>query len=142
MMQKNSDAMQPTDLSIGTVTSASPLEITISTAMPPLPASVLYLTSAVVEKKMPMLEHTHKTGGLQHEHTIPSGSTGPALSGEFESSKELTSVAVMENGKPLPVKGGYIILNRGLETGDKVLLLRVQKGQKFIVLSRVFEKEA
>jgi hypothetical protein len=39
------------------------------------------------------------------------------------------------------VKGGYIILNRALETGDKVLLLRVMRGQQFIILSRVFEKE-
>ena len=38
-----------------------------------------------------------------------------------------------------PVEGGYIILNRGLEAGDKVLMLRVQNGQKFLVLSRVFE---
>lgn len=40
------------------------------------------------------------------------------------------------------MKGGYIILNRGLEVGDKVLMLRVMRGQQFIILSRVFEKEA
>ena len=33
---------------------------------------------------------------------------------------------------------GYLLLNRSLAVGDKVLLLRVQSGQKYIVLSRLF----
>ena len=36
----------------------------------------------------------------------------------------------------------YIILNPALKVGDKVLLLRVQSGQKFIVLSRVYGGES
>lgn len=79
MMQKNSEAQQPTDLVTGTVTSAAPLEITVNTAMAPLKAPVLLLTESVVE-----------------------------------------------NGAS------------SLEIGDKVLLLRVQHGQKFIVLSRAY----
>lgn len=55
------------------------------------------------------------------------------------SSTELENIFAMENGKELPVKDGYIILNRGLEVGDTVLMLRVLRGQKFIVLSRIFE---
>lgn len=120
IMQKNMQAMQLTNLVIGTVTAESPLEITSSTAMAPLRAGVLYLTEPVIEKKIPILQHTH---------TTPDGATGTALE----------SVACQEDGKSLPVEGGYIILNRKLEVGDKVLMLRVQNGQKFIVLSRVFE---
>lgn len=120
IMQKNMQAMQLTNLVIGTVTAESPLEITSSTAMAPLRAGVLYLTEPVIEKKIPILQHTH---------TTPDGATGTALE----------SVVCHEDGKPLPVEGGYIILNRKLEVGDKVLMLRVQNGQKFIVLSRVFE---
>ena len=120
IMQKNMQAMQLTNLVIGTVTAESPLEITSSTAMAPLRAGVLYLTEPVIEKKIPILQHTH---------TTPDGATGSALE----------SVVCQEDGKPLPVEGGYIILNRKLEVGDKVLMLRVQNGQKFIVLSRIFE---
>lgn len=120
IMQKNMQAMQLTNLVMGTVTSESPLEITSNTAMEPLRAGVLYLTESVIEKKIPVLRHTH---------TAPDGTTGPALE----------SVVCQEDGKSLPVEGGYIILNRGLEVGDKVLMLRVQNGQKFLVLSRVFE---
>ena len=39
------------------------------------------------------------------------------------------------------MEDGYIILNKKLETGDKVLL-RVCRGQQFIILSRIFERGA
>ena len=120
MNQKSQGAANLTDLKTGTVVSASPLEISINANMAPLQSGILLLTAAVVEKKIPI---------LQHNHTNPEGgTTGDAL----------TSIACVENGQPLPVENGYIILNRALEVGDKVLLLRVQSGQKYIVLSRVF----
>lgn len=111
MMQRNQEAMQLTELVIGTVTGVSPLEITINTAMQPLRKEVLYLTAAVVEKKIPV--YTPSNPGV--------------------------NVVAIENGKTLPVENGYVILNRALSNGDKVLLLRVQHGQQFIVLSRIFE---
>lgn len=120
MMQDSMSAAQLTDLKVGTVAAVDPLEITINAAMAPLQAGVLYLTAAVVEKKIPVLSHTH---------TYTDGTTGEAL----------TSVVCLEGGQPLPVEDGYIILNRGLQVGDKVLLLRVQQGQRFVVLSRVME---
>lgn len=118
------DAMQPTDLRIGTVNSADPLEITINPAMAPLRRKVLYLTEAVVEKKIPI---------LRHSHACPEGVTTDAL---LEN-----DVICREDGDPLPVADGYIILNRALAVGDRVLLLRVQGGQRFVVLSRVFGEE-
>ena len=120
MNQKSQNAAQLTDLKIGTVTAVSPLEISINSNMPTLQSGVLLLTSAVVEKKIPVLEHNHTYAG--------GGSTNNALS----------SVACYENGTQLPVENGYIILNKALAVGDRVLLLRVQSGQKFIVLSRVY----
>ena len=33
--------------------------------------------------------------------------------------------------------GGYVTVNEGLQVGDKVLMLRVSRGQAFIVLSKV-----
>lgn len=196
MAQKSMKAAQLTDLKVGTVTAVGPLEITVDPAMPPLPAGVLLLTEPVIEKKIPILTHTHdveglahthsvtglshlhNTGGLSHSHTVDGlshshtlteGSTGSALGGSYQSDSQLTStypsdtqltgsypttgalsdvestsalgnVACIENGVTLPVENGYIIFNRALEVGDKVLLLRVQNGQKFIVLSRIFEE--
>jgi len=163
MMQENLTASQPANLCIGTVTSTEPLEVSISTDMGPLKSQVLYLTSAVIEKKLPILEHCHTTkgfrhahavSGLSHSHSADEGDTGPSLEGEyptsdglvqdaFDSDKKLLKAEIVcyEHGKPLPVKDGFIILNRALEQGDRVLLLRVQNGQKFIILSRVFEQK-
>lgn len=135
MTEDSMNGSQLTDLKIGTVTKAKPLEISVNPAMPPLKAGVLYLTAAVVERKIPILAHSHTvpastTGTADaHSHTIPSVTTGSALDG----------ITATENGKPLPAKDGFIILNRGLEIGDKVLMLRVMRGQRYVVLSRVME---
>ena len=138
-IQKSMDAAQLADLRIGTVTQASPLEITIDTAMAPLTSSVLYLTSSVVEKKIPVLSHTHTIDTLSHTHVAGDSVTSSGLTGTYTTNESLTSVACVENGKTLPVENGYIIINRGLALNDKVLLLRVANGQKFVVLSRVME---
>ena len=111
----------------------------------------------MVEKKIPVLTHLHTTSGFAHNHDITTlrpthtsggDTTGEGLSGTypteealskdaFESDQQLTSIVCYENGAALPVQNGFIILNRALAVGDKVLLLRVQSGQKFIILSRV-----
>lgn len=157
IIQQSMGAAGLSDLQIGTVTSASPLEITVDTLMQPLKAEVLYLTEPVVEKKIPVLTHLHTTSGfahthdittLGHTHTSGEDTTSEGLSGTyqteealsqdaFNSDNRLTSIVCYENGVALPVLNGFIILNRALAVGDKVLLLRVQSGQKFIILSRV-----
>ena len=120
VIQESIAASSPAGLAMGTVVNTSPLEIRVNTSMAPLRAPVLVLTAPVIEKKIPVLSHTH---------TAPGGETGTAL--DF--------VACVEHGKALPVENGYIILNRGLRTGDKVVLLKVQSGQRYLVLSRTFE---
>lgn len=115
-----------TDLTIGTVTGVNPLEITTKVAMAPLRQQVLFLTEPVIEKKIPI---------LQHNHVIHDTYTG---GGESEDNLLKNAIVCYEDGKALPVQNGYIILNRALEVGDKVLLLRVMGGKRFIVLSRVF----
>ena len=121
--QQVNHASQPTDFLVGTVTRANPLQIVTDNSQAPLEQSVLHLTSAVIEKKI-KLEHTHTI----HDTYTGGGSAENALG----------DTHCIENGKSLPIEGGYMILNKKLEVGDKVLLLRVQHGQQFIVLSRVF----
>ena len=105
--QKAIKGMALTDLTIGTVTSTSPLGITTRNTMQALHSSVLYLTDSVVEKY------------LQYP-----GDT--------------SSVVCYVNGQPQPVYGAKVTLNPALSVGDKVLLLRVQNGQKFVVLSKIY----
>lgn len=139
--QQSAAALSPAELVIGTVTAADPLEISIDSAMDTLRAPVLYLTTAVVEKKIPILKHTHQITGLGHSHSAPEGSTSTNLTGTYETQNALEDIVCTEFGKPLPVENGYIILNRALAAGDRVLLLQVMHGQKFVILSRVFEAE-
>lgn len=44
------------------------------------------------------------------------------------------------NGQPMEATGSTVTLNSALEVGDKVLMLKVQRGQKYIVLSRVYQE--
>lgn len=127
--QQSMKSAQLTDLQVGTVTAVSPLEITVDTSMAPLQSGILYLTANVVEKKIPVLQHNHTV-------TVQDTYTG---GGSATCSDALDDIACTENGTALPVENGYIILNRALAVGDMVLLLRVQNGQKFVVLSRVME---
>lgn len=152
MMQDSMKAGQLTDFVSGTVTSEKPLEITCDATMQVLKAPVLILTEPVIEKKIPVLTHKHYISTLTHTHTCPTGATSPGLTGQYLGEDSLVSegasttlqqedIVCYENGKALPIEDGYIILNRKLEEGDRVVMLRVNAGQRFIVLSRVFEQE-
>lgn len=148
--RQDQQAGQPTDYVRGTVTSEDPLKITIDDTMQELERQSLILTAPVVERKIPVLTHKHYISTLSHTHTCPTGATTPGLTGQYLGEESLVSeganstlqsenIICYENGEPLPVEDGYIILNRKLENGDKVLMLSVSGGQLFIVLSREFE---
>ena len=136
------------DLAVGTVVSAKPLKVNVREDMDVLPEEVLWLTEPVIEKKIPVLEHfhSHALPDLGHSHSGEEVDTGSALEGAletedgleqdvFDSDKRLLEKEIIcyEDGKKLPVKDGFIILNRALEEGDKVLRLRV---------CRIFERGA
>ena len=137
--EQNRKASQPADLAIGTVQTVGPLTIILDTAQAPLTAPVLLLTETVMEKKIPVLSHTHQISTLGHDHTGYGGDTSMALTGTYTTQSALDFTPVTENGVVQPVENGYIIINRGLAKGDKVLLFRSDGGQRYIVLSRVFE---
>lgn len=121
IVQSGVKSMQPADLRVGTVTSTEPLKISINPAMAPLEAPLLYMTQAVTDKRI----------------IAPEGA--------------LRGIACVDKGETLdrgtytdPATGvtyDYVTINRALQRGDKVLLLRVQSGQKFIILSRVMGAE-
>lgn len=105
------DNMKLTDYVYGEVISIEPLKIKVDQKLT-LNASIIILTSAVIEKKI-NYRHTH--GYLD---TNDSSSYNRTTSTE---SPDLSEIIIVE----------------GLAIGDKVLMLRVENGQKFIVLSKV-----
>lgn len=118
----------PAGVMFGTVVSASPLEISVEQKMT-LDASLLILTTLVrdFDVEMTVAHQTEKALGgidLTHAHSTPDGMSGDA--GE----KDLTHVHDYKGKKSFKV-------HLGLKEGERVILLRVQGGQQFIVLDRV-----
>lgn len=50
----------------------------------------------------------------------------------------LTDAVVARTAKVQGGSGGTVTINPGLTVGDKVVMLRVQRGQRYIVLSKVY----
>ena len=109
LVKQTVKSTQPMDLVFGTVTSANPLQIMINQKMV-LSDEFLILTSAV------------------RDHTVP-------VSIEWKT--EETKCETMHNHE---IQGRKkITIHNGLTRGEKVLLLRAQGGQNYIVIDRVDE---
>ena len=109
-----------TDLRVGTVETISPLSIQISDrSLPPIPVEALLLTKNVVEQ--------HIEYNIDYQHT---GDGSLSVNATFRA---------YEDGRPLPYTANSLLtLNESLKIGDRVLLLSVSSGQRFIVLSRLY----
>ncbi len=66
--------------------------------------------------------------------TIQTDTSLPPISGNalILTSNVIERIVPVQGGA-----GGTVTVTEGLKAGDKVLLLRVQKGQQFIVLSKI-----
>ena len=158
----------PMQYCYGTVTNADPLKIRLNDTTLEITGNSILLTESVVEKKITIQKHTHKIGSTIADHThivtpedltviaapAPTTPPGPSVSGtvpktiDFSKDTKVINTVVdakcTEFGKDLPVDRNderiVITTNRALEKDDKVLMLRVSAGQRFIVLSRVFTR--
>lgn len=105
-------ASNPTAIMFGTVSSADPLEVIVDQRFT-LPADFLVIPESLIHFEI-NLHHSH-------EYTDDTG----------------TGTITKETKPALPEKP--IVIRRGLEAGDKLLLLRMQGGQKYIILDRVVD---
>lgn len=149
----------PVQYCFGTVTKEDPITIRLNDGTIEISGKSILLTEPVVEKKITIQKHNHQWGDdlLKHVHSYinPAGSptpTSPPLNAETQTPITLANVddkvisgVCTEHGTDLPTDSNsdriVITINRKLEKDDKVLMLRVSSGQKFIVLSRLFEHE-
>lgn len=104
------NAGNPAAVMFGEVTKTNPLEVLVDQRFT-LPADFLLLPESLVHFEI-HLNHSH-------EYTDDSGSGS----------------ATKQTKPALPAKP--IVIRRGLEAGDKLLLLRVQGGQQYVILDRV-----
>jgi len=136
IMAQNNAAGQPTDMCVGTVTKAEPLEISVNPAMAPLKAEVLYLTDAVryysLDITIDWFSENDAFMNGRHTHAISDTYTG---GGSCDTGN-------LDTTHKHAIKGRKSIhIHNDLQAGEKVLLLRVLHGQRFIVLSRLAARD-
>ena len=145
----------PVEYCFGTVTSINPLKVRLNESTLEVWGDTLMLTSAVVERKLTIKKHTHEIGTklATHTHQFTGQGAVGVPTGIGETTKIVDTVLdafVVEHGdtdNPLPAEPDedknkiVVTINRGLQVNDKVIMLRVCGGQKFVILSRVFKRD-
>ena len=118
---KATDATNPVNVCFGKVTSASPLKILVEQKIT-LTAAQLVLTKNVTDHEVSVTVdwETEKTLDA-HNHT-----TDGIMSSDFD----------LKHSHDIKGKK-KITIHNALKTNDEVLLLRVQGGQKYIVIDKV-----
>lgn len=121
------NSIQPTDLFFGTVTNVSPLTVQIDQKHI-IPENFLVLSTLVKDHEVDMTVsmETVEDAYMKPEHTHTGNLGSPTDAGNLDTTHHHD------------IKGRKkIILHYGLKTGEKVLLLRMQGGQMYLILDRV-----
>lgn len=152
-------ANNPISFLYGTVKKVNPLAIEIGDNGLVIPEEGLILCEPVIEKKLTIKKHNHTIGSslVNHTHpvsgtagTYPFETTATASTGlnakttvddtvldaycqEFKMDDEHKLPAVPDDDKIV------VTINKALEVGEKVVMLKVCSGQEFIVLSRMYD---
>lgn len=152
------NSTNPITFTFGTVTSDSPLKIRIDQSTINLEGDSLILTANVVEKTVTIQKHTHGMDSQLMDITAAVAATGGnvsftvngvptssvTLNHKHTNETTVLDAVCTEHGEELPKDADndriVVTINRPLAKGDKVVMLRVSGGQRFIVLSRVFEE--
>jgi hypothetical protein len=124
------ESTKPSGIFYGTVLSASPLQIQLDQKTL-LGAEFLVLSTLVRDFTVNMtVDHFTETEG-EHTHQYFDSDTGQGASGsQTRTSDPTTHLHAYKGMKSFTVR-------LGLKVGEKVILLRVQGGQQFLVLDRI-----
>lgn len=126
--------MMIADVDYGRVTSVNPLAITLDSKKT-LPAAFLTLTNAVKDHTVDITVSwaTVEDDYLNSTHTHGNGNNGSPT----------TSTSDFDTKHKHDIKGRKrITVHNGLTLGERVILLRKQGGQDYIVLDRVDEPKS
>ena len=134
------DTMQPTDILFGKVIGVEPLEIMIN-QMNIIPADFLVLTNAVQDHSVDMTismqtveDNYLDANAMAHTHigTTLTGNLGAPIAGNTGTTPDFDTTHKHD------IKGRKkITLHYGLKVGESVMLIRLQGGQRYVVLDRV-----
>jgi hypothetical protein len=121
--QKAVDSTSPSGIYYGTVTSASPLKIMLEQRME-LDSKFLVLSTLVQDFSVSMTVDHETENETAHTHAVQDTYTGGGSSSPTSHRHAYTGTKTFR-------------VHLGLNVGEKVMLLRVQGGQQYIVLDRV-----
>lgn len=134
------NSIKPADLFFGTVTNVSPLTIQIDQKHI-LTESFLILSNMVKDHAVDMTvsmktvdDNYLDDNAKKHTHggSTLTGNLGAAIAGNTDVTNDFDTTHHHD------IKGRKkIILHYGLKNGEKVILLRMQGGQRYLVLDRV-----
>lgn len=111
------------DLKLGTVENENPLKIKLNDRIT-LEKSQILLTEFVLEKAI-KLKHNHEA------------KTGVFVVKDKDESDPLNLV----RGNTEDELSSYLIIQEGLHTGDKVIMISLEREQKYIVLSKLRDEQ-
>lgn len=116
------EAAKPVNVLFGTILSASPLKISVEQKLT-LGSKQLILSRNVTDYSVAMtLDHT--TESHSHDHEIQDTFTGGGSSSTETHNHEYKGTKMFR-------------VHNALKAGEKVILIRIQGGQKFLVLDRL-----
>lgn len=126
------NSMQPTDVFYGTVTGVEPLQITVDQKLV-LPESFLILSNMVKDHYVDLTVsfQTENDAFMKPTHTHPYTDT-PVGASTTQPTADLDTTHKHEIKHKIKVLQHY-----ALKKDEKVILLRMQGGQKYLVLDRV-----
>lgn len=132
------EASKPMGVYFGTVTKDEPLEINVEQKIN-LTKEFLILTNAVKDHYVDItVSHNTEKTTIDHTHDVQ-GSTGSADSPPHTHKVDITSQTNEPTTTHLHAYKGKkkMLIHNGLKIGEKVMLLRVQGGQKYVVVDRI-----
>lgn len=132
------EAKKPAGIFVGTVIKTAPLEIQIDQKTI-LTQAFLILTNAVKDHYIDIsVSHSVESSSVEHTHPVK-GTTNEADSHthSFDSVSEENNPSTSHGHA---YKGRKkVLVHNGLKNGEKVIMIRKQGGQEFIVLDRTSE---
>lgn len=133
-------ASAPTSVVFGTVVSVSPIQIRIDQKIT-LTSEFLVLARNVTNYKTTIkMDGETETDNASHTHKIKCNTEDGGTDTHNHTLNGYTEDAEAEHSHKISGEMN-VTINNGLSVSDEVILLRVQGGQKYVVLDKVGKKD-
>lgn len=126
------DAGSPVNVCFGKVTSAAPLQILVDQKMTLTPSQLVLTRNVTDFTTMVTVQWTSEKENESHKHQLKNINTsdGATIASAYTETQNVKHTHDVEGTKQMTI-------HNALEQGEEVVLLRMQGGQKYIVIDRL-----